>query len=157
MEFLNFLEGLSPWWWVAFAFALGALEMATGTFVLIWVALSALVMAGLLSLVPSMSAELQVTVFATLSVILTFAGRYVLHKFGDGGGKEHKTLNQRTNHFIGRTAKVLEYANGEGSIEVEGMRWRARWPAGQSVEIGGTVRITGADGMVLEVENQTRG
>ncbi len=152
MAFLNFLEGLSPWWWVASAFALGALEMATGTFVLIWVALAALAMAGLLTLAPGMSGELQVTVFATLSVALTFAGRYVLNKFGDGGGSANSSLNQRSSHFVGRTAKVVEFANGEGAVEVEGMRWRARWVAGQTGEVGSMVKVVNADGMVLEVD-----
>ncbi|MCP5072466.1 MAG: NfeD family protein [Rhodobacteraceae bacterium] len=152
MEFLNFLEGLSPWWWVATAFVLGAIEMATGTFVLIWVALASLVMAGLTAFAPGMSGELQTTVFAVLSVALTFVGRFLLNKYGDGGGAGNSKLNTRAAHFVGRTAKVVEHANGEGAIEVEGMRWRARWAAGQSSAVGGSVRITGADGMVLEVE-----
>ncbi|MBV1865566.1 MAG: NfeD family protein [Rhodobacteraceae bacterium] len=151
MEFLGFLEGLSPWWWVALAFVLGALEMVTSTFVLIWLALAALVMAGILAAGAILSGALQVALFATLSVVLTFGGRYLLNRFGDGGEHQRDELNQRGQRFIGRNAKVLECTNSKGSVEVEGMRWRARWQPGTGSEIGATVQVTKADGMVLEV------
>jgi len=151
MEFLSFLEGLSPWWWVALAFALGALEMATATFVLIWLALAALVMAGILAAGAVLSGAAQVAIFATLSVLLTFVGRYLLNRFGDGGGAEHASLNQRGQHLVGRSANVLECANSEGAVEIEGMRWRARWVSGSNSDVGATVKITKADGMLLEV------
>ncbi|MCP5086665.1 MAG: NfeD family protein [Rhodobacteraceae bacterium] len=151
MLFFETLESLSPWWWVAAAFAIGAVEMATGTAVLIWVALASLVMAVFLALAPGLSGEWQITLFAALSVALTFLGRWLVYRYGDGA-KLNKTLNQRTQHFVGRSAKVLEFEGGNGAVEVEGMRWRARWAAGQASDIGTSVRITGADGMVLEVE-----
>ena len=153
MPFLDVLEGLSPWWWVATAFALGALEMLTGTAVLIWVALATLVMAVLNAIVPTLSGELQVALFAGLSIALTFAGRWAMNRFGDGG-ETHATLNQRSNHLVGRTAKVLDYDAGSnsGAVEIEGMRWRATWGVGQSSQMGETVRIRTADGMNLIVE-----
>ncbi len=153
MPFLDVLEGLSPWWWVAAAFALGALEMLTGTAVLIWVALSALVMAGVVALMPNLSGEFQITLFAVLSIGSTFAGRWAVNRFGDGG-ETHATLNQRSNHLIGRTATVLDFDAGtnNGAVEVEGMRWRATWATGQSSALGETVRIREANGMNLTVE-----
>ncbi len=153
MPFLDVLEGLSPWWWVAAAFALGALEMITGTAVLIWVALATLVMAILNALVPTLSGELQVALFAALSMAITFAGRWAMQRFGDGGAT-HATLNRRSNHLIGRTAKVLDYDAGSnsGAVEIEGMRWRATWAAGQASATGETVRVRAASGMNLTVE-----
>jgi inner membrane protein len=151
MPFLDILEGISPWWWVAFAFALGALEMATMSFFLIWPGLAALCMAALLAASPTLSGELQTVIFAVLAVLLTFIGRYLVTRYGDGG-EDNDTLNQRSNQVIGRVAKVLEYGNGEGVIEVSGMRWRAKWPKGQSAEVGTQVRVTEADGMTLLVE-----
>ncbi|MDR6267250.1 NfeD family protein [Roseobacter sp. N2S] len=153
MAVLDILVGLSPWWWVAAAFVIGALEMLTGTAVLIWIALAALVMAVLHALVPNMSGEMQLTLFAVLSVGLTFAGRWTVQRFGDGA-KAHDTLNQRSNHLIGRTAKVLDFdaPSASGAVEIEGMRWRAKWPAGAATKLGDTVRIRSADGMTLNVE-----
>jgi membrane protein implicated in regulation of membrane protease activity len=153
MPFLDVLETMSPWWWVAAAFALGALEMLTGTAVLIWVALATLVMAVLTALVPTLSGELQVAIFAAMSMAMTFAGRWGMQRFGDGGAT-HATLNQRSNHLVGRTATVLDFDAGSnsGAVEIEGMRWRATWAAGQSSAMGETVRIRAAQGMNLTVE-----
>lgn len=152
MPFLDILEGLSPWWWVAAAFAIGALEMLTGTAVLIWVGLAALLMAVLAAFAPGLSGEAQITVFAALSVGLTFSGRWCIGRFGDGG-ETHKTLNRRSKHLIGRTAKVLDFDAGTqtGAVEVEGMRWRSNWEGGPS-KVGETVRIRTAKGMTLTVE-----
>lgn len=153
MPFLDVLEGLSPWWWVAAAFAVGALEMLTGTAVLIWVALASLLMAIILAVKPDLSGEVQITLFAVLSILFTFAGRWILNRFGDGA-ETHATLNQRSNHLVGRTAKVLDFDAGtqSGAIEVEGMRWRAEWATAPADASGETVRIKAANGMTLVVE-----
>ena len=151
MPFLDVLETLSPWWWVAAAFAIGALEMITGTAVLIWIALAALAMAAINAAFPGLSGAAQLTLFATLSVVLTFAGRWLVNTYGDGA-KEHATLNQRSQHLVGRMARVLDFDpnTNSGAVEIEGMRWRATWIEGAS-KTGGSVRVSGAEGMNLQV------
>lgn len=151
MEYIQMLDGMSPWWWVIVAFALGSIEMATMTFFLIWISLAALCMAGLLTLAPNMSGTMQIALFAILSVLLTFVGRYLIQKYGNSD--EDQTVNNRAAQLIGQSAKVLEFANGAGVVEVDSIRWRARWSADQSSEIGDSVRITQADAMLLYVES----
>ncbi len=148
---MQFLVGISPWWWVAFALALGAIEMTTMSFFLIWPALAALCLGVLLAILPDLSGTAQIVIFAALGIAFTFIGRYLMSRFGDGA-ELAPTLNQRGNHFVGRTGKVLEFASGQGVIEVEGMQWRANWPEGKTAEIGAKVRIVKADGMTLHVE-----
>ena len=92
METLQFLNDISPWWWVAFALALGALEMATMSFFLIWPALSALIVAGLLAMTPSMTPEAQISTFSIVAVILTVLGRIVINRYGDGGGEAETSV-----------------------------------------------------------------
>ena len=152
MEIAGFMESMTPWWWVALAFLLGALEMVSGTFVLIWLALAALCMAGFQAVGVEMSFAMQTGVFAFLSIVLTFGGRFLLDRFGDGA-PESDQLNQRSQHFVGRNGKVLEYNNGEGAIEIDGMRWRARWEDGDKSDIGTSVRVTRAEGMTLYVSS----
>lgn len=149
---MSFLVGISPWWWVAFALALGAIEMTTMSFFLIWPALAALCLGVLVAISPTLSGNLQIVVFAALGIAFTFTGRYLMSRYGDGANKA-PTLNQRGNHFVGRAGKVLEFAAGQGVIEVEGMQWRANWPEGQTAEVGAKVRIVKADGMTLYVES----
>lgn len=153
MDLLQMLDGMSPWWWVIVAFALGSIEMATMSFFLIWLSLAAFCMAGLLLLAPDMSGTMQISIFAILSVVLTFAGRFLLHKFGDGGAENDSTLNSRSAKLVGRTASVLEFTAGKGVVEIEGMRWRAQWDNDQTAAAGDQVRITKADAMVLFVDN----
>ena len=78
MQILEFLNGISPWYWVAFALALGALEMATFSFFLIWPALASLIVAILLAASPELSPAVQVSVFAIGAIFLTFAGRFMV-------------------------------------------------------------------------------
>jgi len=152
MQILDILSGISPWWWVAFALALGALEMATFSFFLIWPALAALLVSALLAASPELSGSVQVSIFAIGAIAFTVMGRFFFARYGDGGGTEDMLLNKRGQRFVGRSAIVAEFANGQGYIEVEGMRWRANWPADQTSKTGDQVRITQADGLVLNVE-----
>ncbi|MBC6441571.1 MAG: NfeD family protein [Rhodobacteraceae bacterium] len=155
MPILDLLEGLSPWWWVALAFALGALEIVTGTYVLIWVCLAAFQMAFLLWIMPGLSGDVQITLFAVVAVVLTFAGRWLMQHYGDGG-QEHATLNSRPDHLVGRIGKVLNFDTGTGAVEVDGTRWRANWPDGELAEPGAKVKVTSANRMTLEVRNLRR-
>jgi membrane protein implicated in regulation of membrane protease activity len=152
MEIFSILDGVSPWYWFALALALGALEMATFSFFLIWPALAALVVGGVLLASPSLSGPAQLSIFSLGTIAMTVMGRFLFKRYGDGGGTEDMLLNRRGQRFIGRTAIVSEFANGQGYIEVEGMRWRAIWPTDQSSQPGDQVRVSRADGLVLGVE-----
>jgi membrane protein implicated in regulation of membrane protease activity len=152
MEIFDILKGISPWYWFAFALALGALEMATFSFFLIWPALAALVVGGVLLASPATSGPAQISIFAIGTIAMTALGRFLFLRYGDGGGTDDMLLNKRGQRFIGRTAIVIEFANGQGYVEVEGMRWRAIWPADQPSQQGDHVRVIRADGMVLGVE-----
>ncbi|MFQ5437810.1 MAG: NfeD family protein [Paracoccaceae bacterium] len=151
MELFAFLHGISPWWWVAFGVALGVLEMATMSFFLIWPAIASLFIAVLIWLAPGLSGTTQIIVFAILSVALTFAGRGLINRFGDGG-EDAEGLNSRALKMVGRQAKVLKYTGPEGSVSIDGTHWRAIWPEGSSADPGATVTIIGAEGMTLYVE-----
>ena len=144
MNLFEFLTEISPWWWVAAALALGALEMLTGTFFLIGPAIAALGIALALTLQPDLAAFWQIVLSAVLSVAFTYVGRSVLLKYGDGGAKRVE-LNNRTKHLIGRTAEVIEAGASGGAVEVEGMRWRAKWPTQSGIQPGDRVRVSGGD------------
>lgn len=148
----DFLEGMSPWWWVAAGVVIAALEMATMSFFLIWPALAAFVVAALVAIRPDISGEAQILSFAILSIAVTFAGRSLMGRFGDGGGAGDADLNNRSTALVGRSAKVLEREGREGAVEIDGIRWRAVWPDSNSVTPT-HVTIAAADGMTLSVTN----
>lgn len=147
----TWIETLSPWWWIALGVGLGALEMVVFSFVLIWPGMAAIIMAVILWIAPTIQGELQVAIYAVLSITLMFVGRGYLKRFGDGAPETD--LNNRTQQMIGKKAKVVDFDLGGGHIEVNGLRWTAEWPEGESAEVGQVVRIIAADGMSVQVEN----
>lgn len=151
MGILDFLNGISPWSWAAFGIVLGALEMATLSFFLIWPALAALVMAGVIWYAPELGAAPQLMLWAVLSILLTLIGRKLIMQFGDGGG-EQTLINNRAAQLVGRTGKVIVTGAQEGAIEIDGVRWRAGWEATPNLSEGTSVRVTANRGMLLEVE-----
>jgi len=143
------LEGLSPWWWVAFGITLGAIEMATMSFFLIWPGIAAVVMAALLWAVPAMPGEVQIAVFAALSVVLTYLFR--ARFLASTADIAPNGLNERSNRMIGMQGKVLSFENGEGKVEIEGIPWVAKWESGASA-VGGSVTVSQTRGTVLMVK-----
>ncbi len=146
----QWVADLSPWWWVAFGIGLGAVEMATMSFFLIWPALAAVLMAIVVAVAPPMSGEAIVSIWAILSIALTLVGRSLMQRFGDGG-EPVSTLNSRGQQLIGRQAKVLNWDHGEGAVEIDGMRWKAVGEHGASFIAGAPVNVVAADGMTLTV------
>ena len=150
MDLFDFMNGLSPWWWVAIAIVLGIIEVLTFSFFLIWPGLAALAMGALLWIAPDMKGSMQVLIFAILSVLFTIAGRYwiVNRKPTDG----RPQLNNRASALIGERAVVITgFESGRaGTVEVNGIRWSARMPGASATPAAGDVfDIVDADGMVL--------
>ena len=150
MDLFGFLDGISPWWWIAGALVLAIIEVLTFSFFLIWPGLAALAVGILMWIFPEMSGSIQVLVFSVLAVLFSWAGRaYVLNRVpsSDAPG-----LNQRSSQMIGRTATVIDgfAGGGLGNVEIDGIRWRARMAEGATVPKPGEVlSITGAEGMTL--------
>lgn len=57
--------------------------------------------------------------------------------------------------LIGLTGEVIESCDPRGRIRLRGEIWHARCPAGAG--IGERVRVTGVDGLTLEVERNGKG
>jgi inner membrane protein len=140
---------VSPWWWVALAILLGAIEMLTPTTVLVWSAAAALVTALVLWLAP-LGLAAQVALFAVLSIVFTFAGRAMLPRRLQP--EDGSTLNRRADQVLGREAVVVGFDHGDGQVTVDGVPWPARLEPGSAVpQAGDRVLVTGADGIVVRV------
>ncbi len=150
MNAFAILEGISPWWWVAFALMLGALEMISLAFFLIGPALAALVMSVLLVFMPTMPGTVQVALFATISVALTFAFQGLRHRLQDDDVAHG--LNNRTAQMIGRQGTVISFAHGRGTVEIDGVHWRAAAdPDALGLKAGAMVQVAAAEGSTLKV------
>ncbi len=150
-DFFAFLADASPWWWVAVAIAIGAAEMLTFTYFLIWLSLAAFGTAFVFWLAPGMSGAAQLATFAVLSVLLTVAGRYWLAS-RRATPSDAPGLNRRSERLVGRIGKALDdFHNGEGIVIVDGVRWNARVAGGEAKK-NQSLSIIDADGMTLICE-----
>ncbi len=141
----GFLEGLEFWHWLVLGVALAIIEVfAPGAFFL-WLGISAAVVGSILWLIPGMSWELQVLIFAILSIAsVVIARRYL---------KAHPletdlpNLNQRGQQYVGRVFTLtVPVVNGRGKIQVDDSTWKITC---EDCEAGTKVRINGVDGVVL--------
>jgi membrane protein implicated in regulation of membrane protease activity len=151
-DLFAFLDGASPWWWIALALGLGAIEIVTFTYFMLWLGLAAFTVGIGLAMFPSMPGTSQVLTFALLSILYTGIGWAYVRRLQPKD--VHPGLNRRSAAVVGRQAVVTEaFSAGIGWVEVDGVRWRARLLDGtQTPEAGATLSITSADGMTLIVE-----
>lgn len=149
-DIFSFLDNASPWWWVALAIAIGAVEMLTFTYFLIWLALAALTV-GLVMVAAPLGGQEQLIAFAVISILFTVAGRYALRKHRETPS-ETPGLNRRAEQLIGRTGKALnDFENDEGLVVIDDVRWRARLAIG-SADKGASLVVIDAEGMQLICE-----
>lgn len=150
MDLFAWLDGASPWWWVVLALVLGAAELLTFTYFLLWIACAALTVGVLLSLL-DIGGVWQLTIFAVLGILYTLAGWVLFPRLR--GQSEGAGLNERSARLIGRQAVVRSaFTAGVGAVEVDGVRWRARLAPGvEDPGVGAVIAITGAEGMTLVV------
>lgn len=149
-DFFSVLDGASAWWWIALAIALGAVEILTFTYFLIWIALAAMTV-GLAMVAFPLGGQEQVVAFAVLSILYTFSGRFVLSK-GRQTPSDTPGLNRRSEQLIGRKGKALsDFENDEGLVVIDDVRWRARLAIGQ-IQKGDSLVVIDAEGMQLICE-----
>jgi membrane protein implicated in regulation of membrane protease activity len=151
-DLFAFLDGASPWWWIALALGLGAIEMVTFTYFMLWLGLAAFTVGVGLAIFPATLGSTQFLSFALLAMLYTGIGWAYVRRLQPRD--EHPGLNRRSAAVIGRQAVVTEaFSAGIGWIEVDGVRWRARLADGaEAPEAGATMSVASADGMTLIVE-----
>jgi len=144
------MSGYQPdfWHWWILALALIIAEtFLPGTFFL-WMGVSALVLGVLAWLIPAMGWEMQLMLFAVLSLVAIVGWRIYQRKHPDE--TDQPMLNRRGEQYIDRVF-TLETAieNGFGKVRVGDSLWRVK---GVDAAAGTKVRVTAADGIVLVVE-----
>lgn len=150
MDIFAFLDGASPWWWIALGLGLGVVEIMTFSFFLIWPGLAAIAVGVVMWLLPEMSGSTQLLMFAGLSIVLTFLGRWLV--LTRQPTSEAPGLNNRASQLVGRSATVLDgfQSSPSGNVEVDGVRWRGRLEErAEGLSPGSVVQVSGADGMTL--------
>ena len=145
---MGLLDQVEFWHWWVLGVVLLILEVfAPGAFFL-WLAIAAGVLGLLVMAMPSMAWDMQLLVFAVLSVAAVVLGRLWLRRHPIV--TDRPTLNRRGDQYVGRVFTLDEpVINGFGKIRVDDTTWKIR---GDDCAAGTRVRVVGVDGTTLVVD-----
>ena len=142
------------WVWGILGLILLAFEMATGTFYIFWFGIAALILAGALSIFPSINVALQLLLYSVLSL----GSLAIWRRFYKKTGTDLK-IGQSEGDEIGRVGIIIEAvsARKNGRIQfAQGVMGSREWAAiaNEDIEVGADAVITGIEGNSLRVKKQ---
>jgi membrane protein implicated in regulation of membrane protease activity len=137
------------WYWWAFAAVLLVFEMLLPGVVFLFLAVGALASGAVMLAAPALSLELQLVIFAIVSVAAAFALRPTLRRLQQTRVGE-PAMNARGDSLVGKVM-VLDapILNGRGRIKLGDGSWSVTGP---DMVAGARVRVSGVDGNELRVE-----
>lgn len=146
---VQFFSEFGHWHWWVIGILLAILEVFAPGVVFIWLGLAAIVTGGLAFLVPGLDWTLQFVVFGVLSVVSIVLSRRFLKRHPIE--TDRPELNRRGHQYVGRSYTLAEpIKNGRGRLKVDDTMWKILGP---DLPEGSLIRVTGVDGVMLEVES----
>lgn len=144
----------AAWAWGVAGLVLLALEMATGTFYIVWFGIAALCVALAITLLPGINIALQLLLFAILSL-----GSLALWKTFYKKYSTDLKIGQSHGDDIGRTGTIIEAVSlrENGRIRfAQGVMGSREWTAiaSEDIEVGVDAVIVGIEGNSLRVQRK---
>ena len=140
------------WIWASLGFVLLAVEMATGTFYVLWFGISALSVAIAMWMFPNIPQAMQFAMFAALSIssLAIWKLNYKKHEM-------HSRVGQAQGEEIGRIGTVIEAcnANQNGKIRfTQGLMGAREWAAvsNETIAKGVEARVVAVEGNQLRIQ-----
>lgn len=148
MEWMNSLSDLVYWNWLALGLLLAMLEMIIPGAAMLWIGAAAIITGVALWLFPGIDWEWQIIMFSLLGIASVILSRRLFAR--SSAESSDPSLNNRSEQLVGRVT-VLETAieNGQGRARIGDSSWAVTGP---DMPAGTKVRITAADGTMLQVE-----
>lgn len=148
MDSASWFESLQYWHWFAAGLTFLILELFLPGAVFLWLGIAGLLIGGLVWLVPELSWQWQLVLFAVISVSDIVAWR--LYSKRQAPDIVSSGLNKRGQSLVGRQVP-LEQAirNGTGVAKIDDTLWRVQGP---DLPEGSLVRVVAAEGTTLRVE-----
>ena len=139
------------WVWGAIGLILLAVEMATGTFYILWFGVSALSVAIALWVFPNTPQALQFVMFAGLSI-----SSLAIWKLNYKKTETHSRVGQAQGEEIGRTGTVVEACSPaqNGKIQfTQGLMGSREWTAvsNEIIDAGAEATVVAVEGNALRV------
>lgn len=144
------MEEFAPtfWHWWILAAALIAFEVVLPTFYLLWTGIAAFVVGLALWLAPSLAWEIQVVIFAILSVLSIVMWRNYAKK--NPAVSDEPLLNRRGEQYVGRVVTLKEpIVDGIGKVQIDDSTWKI---IGNDYAVGTKIKLIAVDNVVFQVE-----
>ena len=141
---VNFMNSHAVWGWIIVGLLLLIAESFSGDFFLAGPALAALLVAAVLAVYPPVlpSLNAQLLGFAALAFVLGISARRLSAPWRDD--KAAEGINDRIGRTLGReTFASGEFVDGRGTVQVDGIMWRARLEEGAAAASGTPLIVTG--------------
>ena len=145
----TFMTSLTVWHWFGLAAILSILEVTLGaSFFLLWFALSAVIIAIILMLMPTLGWQYQLLIFAIGS--LASISFWAMRLKNTSMKTNISTLNRRSEQYLNRVFTLAEpIINGRGKIKVDDSFWIVEGP---ELALGKRVRVIDINGLILKVK-----
>lgn len=138
-------------WWAAFGFILLIVEMITGTFFFLAIAVAAFITTFTAWLTHDLFT--QWVCFAVAGILSIVLWQQLRHKHKTNTHDAASKLNNRLAHLINRQAVLSEpITNGVGRINIDDSWWKV---TGEDLPVGTPVRVTAIHDMTLTVEKNS--
>ncbi len=153
MDVIGLLQGLTVWHWAGIGIVLLTLEVAVGTFDLLWVSMAAVLTALFALIIPAPIGawQGQLIFFAIVAVAFLVAGR-TWFKGLRRVPVSHPNHNDRIAALIGQKGEAAtSFDGGQGKVKIGDTVWLARQADETVIVEGDQVIVSGAEGTLLKV------
>ena len=150
---VGFLEGLTVWHWVGLGIVLMTIEVAVGTFDLLWVSMGAFLTAVFALIVPLPAGgwQGQMVFFGVVAIAFVISGR-TLFKGLRTRTTTHPHLNDRLASMVGQRGEAAtNFDQRQGKVKVGDTVWLAKQSDETVIVEGDQIVVTGAASGLLEV------
>ena len=150
---VGFLDGLTFWHWLGLGIILLAIEVAVGTFDLLWVSVGAFLTALFAVLVPLPAGgwQGQMVFFGIAAIVFVTCGR-TLFKGLRRQQTSHPHLNDRLANMVGQQGEAATvFVDRRGKVKVGDTVWLAAQADAATITLGDAIVVTGSEGSVLMV------
>lgn len=150
---VGFLSGLTVWHWLGLGIVLISIEVAVGTFDLLWVSAGAF-LTGLFALIvppPLGGWEGQLTFFGVIAIAFVISGR-TLFKGLRTRSTTHPNLNDRLASMVGQRGEAFTtFDQGAGKVKIGDTVWLAKQSDDTVIVEGDAIVVTGSEAGVVKV------
>jgi inner membrane protein len=140
------------WMWGILGLVLLGIEMATGTFYILWFGIAGLLLSVLVWMFPNMSPAVQVFAFAALSL----GSLFLYKKYYKGSEKDDLKVGQSRGDEIGKQGTIIQAvsATQNGKIRfAQGVMGSKEWTviSDEEIAVGEAAKVVAVEGNALRV------